>query len=445
MSIASWTSPPASAFTFPISRVIRSVSSSLWARRSSAKRKRMLPRSGAGTRRQSSNAALAAATARSTSAALERGKLPRTSPVAGAIESNVSAAIWRRLVGGVGLRERPRDAPAAPVTRDAPLGELRARQLVAAVRPVFAAVDDHRHVRVLAVVVDELVVELAFELARDDAVDHGLSVTPTLEARNVRNDPAVVLQVRVPLGERLIEVGRIVAALGEPDRRRVGRDAVLLPRDLPRGRDDDVGVDAGQGVDRDARRAEALRDAADGAPVLRGVEAVGRLDDRELGLRQAAQERLARHRRLGGAAHAEEAGEREAGPPAVGRDRRRRRRSLLQPAVFERRVQAELADVDERVVSVRRVARRALAHQQRPLADRATAVDADSGHTHAIEGSSRKTLQPAVVTRPERPPSPSWRPRSISEQCEPALLRSGETPCGSRRGRPSSRSATASR
>ena len=50
----------------------------------------MLPRSGAGTRRQSSNAAFAAATARSTSAAAERGKLPSTSPVAGTIVSKDS-------------------------------------------------------------------------------------------------------------------------------------------------------------------------------------------------------------------------------------------------------------------------------------------------------------------------------------------------------------------
>ena len=44
-------------------------------RRSSAKRKRIAPRSGAGTSRQSSNAAFAAATARSTSAAPERGNV----------------------------------------------------------------------------------------------------------------------------------------------------------------------------------------------------------------------------------------------------------------------------------------------------------------------------------------------------------------------------------
>src|SRR2546430_2052515 len=57
MSIASWTSPPASALTFPISCVIRSVRSSLCSSTSRAKRNRISPRFGAGTSRQSSNAA----------------------------------------------------------------------------------------------------------------------------------------------------------------------------------------------------------------------------------------------------------------------------------------------------------------------------------------------------------------------------------------------------
>ena len=90
MSIASWTSPPASARTFPISRVIRSVSSSLCSRRSSPSRKTISPRRGAGTRRHASNASFAAWTARSTSAAPERGNDASVSPVAGTIDSNVS-------------------------------------------------------------------------------------------------------------------------------------------------------------------------------------------------------------------------------------------------------------------------------------------------------------------------------------------------------------------
>src|SRR5919198_565793 len=95
MSIASWTSPPASASTLPISRLMSSASASFCWVRSAAKRYSTSARRGAGTRRQRSYA-------------------------------------------------------------------LRA----------LAAVDDHLDVRVVLVVVDELVVELALELWGNDAVDH---------------------------------------------------------------------------------------------------------------------------------------------------------------------------------------------------------------------------------------------------------------------------------
>src|SRR6188474_85645 len=90
MSIASWTSPAASGSTFPISRAISSASSSLWSASSRPKRKRISPRCGAGTSRQSSYAALAASTARSTSSTPDRGKTPSTSPFAGLVVSKVS-------------------------------------------------------------------------------------------------------------------------------------------------------------------------------------------------------------------------------------------------------------------------------------------------------------------------------------------------------------------
>src|SRR6266508_2971933 len=90
MSIASWTSPPASALTFPISWVISSVSSRLCSLTSCAKRNRISPRLGAGTNRQSAKASFAAATARSTSSALDFGKRPIVSPSAGLTDSNVS-------------------------------------------------------------------------------------------------------------------------------------------------------------------------------------------------------------------------------------------------------------------------------------------------------------------------------------------------------------------
>src|SRR5215218_4237506 len=90
MSIASWTSPAASGSTFPISRAISSASSSLCSASRWPKRKRISPRRGAGTSRQSSYASLAASTARSTSSTPERGKTPSTSPFAGLVVSNVS-------------------------------------------------------------------------------------------------------------------------------------------------------------------------------------------------------------------------------------------------------------------------------------------------------------------------------------------------------------------
>src|SRR5947207_2763375 len=143
MSIASWTSPPASALTFPISRVIRSDSSGLERSRTCAKRKRMLPRSGAGTRRQSSQAARA---------------------------------------------------------------------------------------------------------------------VPT-EPCDVRDDPAALVHVRVPVAEGRLELARIVAAALEPDRVvRLRRHAVLVPRDVPRNGDDHLSVHPGEHDDRDARHAEGLPD-----------------------------------------------------------------------------------------------------------------------------------------------------------------------------------------
>src|SRR5205807_1042893 len=151
-------------------------------------------------------------------------------------------------------------------------------------------------------------------------------------------------------------------------------------------------VDAGKRMNRDVGESQALRDAADRAAVLGGVEAVGRLDHRELGLGQAAQERLARDRRVGGGAHTEKRAEREAASLAIRRDRRRRRRPFLQPAVIEGVVLAELADVDEAFVSVGRVTRRPLTHQEGALTDGAAAVGADSGYPHPASVAVGKAL-----------------------------------------------------
>ena len=199
MSIASWTSPPASALTFPISRVISSASSAL-------SRSQQLRRSGRGccrarapgTRRQSSQAALAVATARSTSAAVERGKVSISSPVdgferfegRGRHRGDSSPMSSARRGHGVDAQSRhaqsrcrssrndPRSARARRRSRITRCSLNSAVALRSARRfgPV-AAVDDHRHVRVVAVVRDHLVVQLPSSSRRDDAVDHRLSHT----------------------------------------------------------------------------------------------------------------------------------------------------------------------------------------------------------------------------------------------------------------------------
>src|SRR5829696_6296511 len=189
MSIASWMSPPASALTFPISRVIRSASAGFSRSRSCAKRKSMFPRSGAGTRRQSSHAARAVATARSTSSAVERGNDSMSSPGEGLSESNVAVAIalaailaGRRATAElrrarrVGAGKRSGDASAPAVADHAAVCGLVVRGAAAPPIGALAPVDYHRHVRVVAVVRDHLVVQLVGELRRDDAIDHVLSV-----------------------------------------------------------------------------------------------------------------------------------------------------------------------------------------------------------------------------------------------------------------------------
>src|SRR5205085_8428439 len=95
--------------------------------------------------------------------------------------------------------------------------------------------------------------------------------------------------------------------------------------------------------------------------------------DRELRLREAAQDRLADDRLDGGCALEQRP---ETAPaPARERHRRRRRAPLLHPAVVERDLLAERADVDELAVPVRRESHRALPRQKRPLADSARPRD----------------------------------------------------------------------
>src|SRR6266545_1312135 len=163
----------------------------------------------------------------------------------------------------------------------------------------------------------------------------------------------------------------MVAALREPDGLgRLGADPILVPRDVPRHRDDELAGHARERDDAHMRLAEALRDAADRAPVVARVEDFRRLDHLLLALREPSQDRLGDDRLFGELPTGiEERGE-AAPPPALTRDGRRRRAAFLDPAMFDRDLLAERADVDE-VLAVRSEPDRTLAEKERPLADRA--------------------------------------------------------------------------
>ena len=423
----------------------------------------MLPRSGAGTRRQSSHAARAAATAWSTSAAVERGNDSITSPVDGFRDSKVAVAMPAIVAGRRPARRRePPQASCASVSRKVPgtrapaavtrlalLGELVAvPAVVPAVGPV-APVDDHRHVRVVTVVLDHLVVELAPRAhagsrsrSRSQCTSRGGGQQTVLEVVTRARCPGTIrpssVHVRVPLRERALELARVVPALLEPDRvvrvrarrgtgtRRCPRRRSRRPRrSPPRARSTET-----------AGLPERLADPADRAPVLRRVEQIGRLDDRELLLGQPAQDRLRRDR-LGST---RAASCRAASRAAAAARRRRRVRarsawsgapSRIQP-YSTRRLGAERADVDVVGAAVRREADRPFADQQRALADRARTLHGhpcDAGHCRQGNPPARRDVRPA------RPPSPSSPPRSAFARCARALPRSAGTACGSRRGR----------
>ena len=75
--------------------------------------------------------------------------------------------------------------------------------------------------------------------------------------------------------------------------RRLGRDAVLVPGDVPGERQHHLGVDARERRDRGLRLPERLGDAGDRAAELGRVEELGRLDERDLVVAEPAQDRLA--------------------------------------------------------------------------------------------------------------------------------------------------------
>src|SRR5215207_9331657 len=262
-----------------------------------------------------------------------------------------------RLLGWVGVEEgsgSPRTAAVADLA-------LPARALAFSPVRAGAPVDDHLDVRVGLVVLGQLVEELVCELGWDDAVDHralrrilgtrsanarglggmalGVGVRCSfpgnagsaridsdtgatedavleasssarrhsryfaenlLQARDLRDDPAVRLDPRVPGLEGAVQVSELVAARLELHRlRRLRRDAVLVPGDVPGDRDQELLVHARQREDARAGLAETLGHAADRAAVVARVVEVGGLDRLELGLAQPAEDGLGRDGLLG--------------------------------------------------------------------------------------------------------------------------------------------------
>ena len=92
-------------------------------------------------------------------------------------------------------------------------------------------------------------------------------------APHPRTSPLSSVMLGVPRPPPLGELGDVVAATFEPHGR-VGLcvDAVLVPGDVPGDRDHDVGTDAAERHQRDARRAERARDALHRPPVGARVE-----------------------------------------------------------------------------------------------------------------------------------------------------------------------------
>src|SRR5262249_30727026 len=225
------------------------------------------------------------------------------------------------------------------------------------------------------------------ELARYHAVDHGsLNLTFSLYERlgrfpapalngvfDVRDDARPVLEVSVPDRVRRLQLGRLQPALGQPDRLgRTDADAVLVPRDLPRDRDRDLGVGARKHDHASLRLAEASRDALDRADCVAGVEQRRGLELSLLLVREAAENRLG-HGRFDDrtAIRPEDAREAERAPPPGVTHGRPDRAALPNPAVVEGALLAQNADVDVLVHPVRSEPEREFADEQRALADRA--------------------------------------------------------------------------
>src|SRR5438034_3913066 len=90
-----------------------------------------------------------------------------------------------------------------------------------------------------------------------------------LEAGDLGDEAALVLDLRVPVLEAVVELGELVAAPLEPYGLAggIGAHAVLVPGQLPGNGHRELAGRARERDDARVRLADALRDAADGAPV----------------------------------------------------------------------------------------------------------------------------------------------------------------------------------
>src|SRR3954471_18874246 len=200
-----------------------------------------------------------------TAAAAAGPGLPRAPP-----------STWTTSFTGASLRvdrrELAGDARAPAVADGALLGAL-----VRALRPALglAPVDDHLHVRVVLVVLDEPLVELRGEFLWDDGVDHRRGNLCVL-----RREVQLALLVGRGVGHLVggLELGELGPLRHEADPGRLVAEVDLeaVPRQLPADDDRHHAALGRRRADGDDRRAERPGDAGDGARVRARVEEVER-------------------------------------------------------------------------------------------------------------------------------------------------------------------------
>ena len=215
--------------------------------------------------------------------------------------------------------------------------------------------------------------------------------------------------------------------------------------------DDDLAVRPRERDEADARLAEALRDALDRAPVVARVEERRGLDDRLLVARRGGAGPARRDRLDGGRRRRRRRSRRAraGGGGALAASRASIGLALPDPAVLERHVLAERADVDEVVAPSGANRSGSLAHQEGAARRSRTGVGRCTGFPTARprqriwerRGRLPATLQCDAFSASRGLPASR---RSASARCATAPPRSAGSACGSRRGRRSARSATAS-